>query len=215
MVPDTLVLILASFFSLRLCRESDGTAPSSISGTQLALSILVLWPSGAGMVPLNLSVHQLFFLALCQRQILLSSLRSLHLMHECCFHCGCFARIQKKCATAETFRKYLCSIKLQELFILGLFCAWLLPGTDLIHSPYLRRCPPFRIYVHPILMEAKWWVVPKMYLEPCVAEMLFAVPNQNSWNGVTWQPVASQILPAFLFQSCLRLGKMRQEWCEE
>lgn len=97
MVPDIPALIPARFlFFLRLCRGSDGIAPNGISGTQLVLSILVLWPSGAGMGPLNPSAHQLFFLSLCQRQILHSNLRSLHLMHECCFHYGYFARVQKK-----------------------------------------------------------------------------------------------------------------------
>ncbi|KAJ7412484.1 hypothetical protein WISP_96021 [Willisornis vidua] len=42
MVSDIPVFIPASFlFSLRLCRGSDGIVPNDISGTQLALSILV------------------------------------------------------------------------------------------------------------------------------------------------------------------------------
>jgi len=48
-----------------------------------------------------------------------------------------------------------------------------------------------------------------MYLEPSTAEMLFAFPDQNNSNGVTWHTMASQILPAFLFQSCLLLRKIR------
>ena len=129
MVPDIPVFIPASFlFSLRLRRGSDGIAPNGISGTQLALSVLVLWPSGAGMVPLNPSVYQLFFLSLCQKHILLSNLRSLHLMQEC------------------HFSENISALLIAGGFHLGtIFCACLLPRADLMCSLYLQNCPHFRL----------------------------------------------------------------------
>lgn len=35
-----------------------------------------------------------------------------------------------------------------------------------------------------------------------MSELLFAVPYQSSSNDVAWHPVASQVLPVFLSQSC-------------
>lgn len=88
------------------------------------------------MVPLNPSFHQLFLQSLCQRQILLSSLRSLHLMHECCLHCGYLARVQKT-VLEEKLSENISALLIAGDFCLGtIFCGCLFPRTDLIHPLY-------------------------------------------------------------------------------
>lgn len=144
MVSDISVFSPASFFfSLRLCRGSDGKVLSSISGTQLALSILVsnllelawcLW------IPLPISCSsccgakdRFYFPAL-----------------DPCTWCvnAVFSTANlpapKKCSRAETFRKHLTALLAGIFHLRTLFCARLSSKDWLDIFPLLKELPPIQ-----------------------------------------------------------------------
>lgn len=119
------------FFSLRLCRGSDGIVPNSISGTQLALSILVsdllelawrLW------IPLPISCSP----CCCAKE------RFCFPTSDPCNWCvnAVFAIANlpapKKCSRAETLRKHLTALIAGIFHLRTLFFACLLLRTDLM-----------------------------------------------------------------------------------
>lgn len=120
----------------------------------------------------------------------LSNLESLHLIHECCFHYGYFARLQKNVLEQKLSENISAVLIAGGFHLRTIFCACLLPRTDLIHSLYLRSFPQLRIQMRLTLMEAKWWVSPKCTLNPmqqrCFLPLLIRttqmVPPGTQWN---------------------------------
>lgn len=144
-VSDIPVFSPASFFySLRLCRGSDGKVLNSISGTQLALSILVsnllelawcLWiPLPISCSPCCCAKDRFYFPAL-----------------DPCTWCVnavfCIINLPapRKCSRAETFRSYNLTALIAGIFNLRrLFCACLSSKDWLDIFPLLKKLSPIQ-----------------------------------------------------------------------
>lgn len=142
MVSDIPVFSPASFFfSLRLCRGSDGKVPNGISGTQLALSILVsnlLELAWCPWIPLPISCCP----CCCAKD------RFYFPASDPCTRCAnadfCIANLPapKKCSRAETFRRPLTALIEGIFHLRTLFCAFLSSKDWLGIFPLLKELLP-------------------------------------------------------------------------
>lgn len=142
MVSDIPVFSPASFFfSPRLCRGSDGKVPNGISGTQLALSVLVsnllelawcLWiPLPISCCPCCCAKDRFYVPASDPCTPCMNAVFSIANLPA-----------PKKRSRAETFRRHLTAL-IAGIFHLGtVFCACLSSKDRLGIFPLLKELPP-------------------------------------------------------------------------
>lgn len=142
MVSDIPVFSPASFFfSPRLCRGSDGKVPNGISGTQLALSVLVsnllelawcLWiPLPISCCPCCCAKDRFYFPASDPCTPCMNAVFSIANLPA-----------PKKRSRAETFRRHLTALIAGIFHLRTVFCACLSSKDRLGIFPLLKELPP-------------------------------------------------------------------------